>query len=157
MSRTRLADGVRRMTKSTWVTRDGITQIFNRWRPIRLPISLNHSDSDSASGGHFESDINEDEVDISLGTEALGFDWVEIDDDARNYALYVNSEFYKHAVVMETTLNQHIATVETDILRALEGQRLHASPAVTGTITTVFVQLRVELAGLFRDHCTLFR
>jgi hypothetical protein len=105
----------------------------------------------------FESDVNEDEVDFSLGSDTIGFNWVDImEDDARNYALYVNRKFYEHAVSMETTLKLRIANMETDILGALESQRLCASPAVTETVTTAFAELRVELTKLFCTHCSMF-
>ena len=143
------------MAKSTWVTRGGVTQIFNRWRPPRPPYL--QSDCDSDSGGSFDSDIAEDEIDFSLGAETLGFEWVEWDDDERHYALFVNGEFYKHAVVMENTLNQRLATMETAILGALIGQRLPVPFAVTETITTAFAQSRVELARLFLTHRNLFK
>ena len=156
MSLPRLADGVRRMSRATWVTRDGITQIFNRWRPPRPP-HLNHSDSNSDTGGSFESDVDEDEVDFSLGAETLGFDWVQWDDDERNYALFVNREFYQSAVVMETKLNHRLATVENAILGALIGQRLPVPHAVTETITKAFAESRVEVARLFYSHRNLFK
>ena len=152
----RLADGVRRMSRATWVTRDGITQIFNRWRPPRPP-RFNNSDSISDPGGSFESDVDEDEVDFSLGVETLGFDWVEWDDDERNYALFVNREFFQSAVVMETTLNHRLATVENAILAALIGQRLPVPHVVTETITKAFAESRVEVARLFYTHRNLFK
>ena len=154
MSLPRLADGVRRMSRATWVTRDGITQIFNRWRPPRPP-SFNDSDSDP--GGSFKSDVDEDEVSFSFGVETLSFDWVEWDDDERNYSLFVNREFFQSAVVMETKLNHRLATVENAILAALIGPRLPVPHVVTETITKAFAESRVEVARLFYTHRNLFK
>ena len=134
------------------MTRGGITQIFYRWRSPRLPWQFYDSNSDDRHG-NYDSDVDEDEVDFSIGSATIGFRWVDImEDDERNYALCVNRDFYEHAVSMESTLNQRIATMESDILGVLNSQRLRAAPEVTTAVTTAFAEFRVELANLFRAH-----
>lgn len=152
--RPRLADGVVRSKRRSWVTRNGLTQLYNLWRRPSLEWNTNGSDSDS--GGSWDTSVNEDEVDFSISSETLGFDWVEHPDDVRNYALFVNKRFYEDAVAMESTLNQRIDTMETEFLLALGGVRLRASPSADVTVITAFDELRVELEKLFRDHRTLF-
>lgn len=78
------------------------------------------------------------------------FDWVEYPDDARNYALYVNRRFYVNASEIEATLNERIAAMEANILGALAGHCLRASPAAAGQVISACAELRAELVVLFR-------
>ena len=131
--------------------------LFTPWRPPDLGYNPHGNGSDSGdSGGSWDTSVNEDEVDYSISSATLGFDWVEYPDDARNYALFINQRFYEDALEMENTLNQRIATMEAAILGAMEGKRLRASPAATGKVTTTFAELRAELAELFCEHRHLF-
>ena len=138
-----LDNGIVRSRRRTWLTQNGRTQLFNRWLPERPPFNLNHSDSDSTAGS-WDDTVDEDACTFSLSDETTGFDWVEYPNGPRNYALYVNRRFYVHATEMEATLNARLAAMKADILRALESQRLRASSATTGTVTTA--------VGLFREH-----
>jgi hypothetical protein len=154
----RLPNGQVRTRMRTWVTRDGLTQLFSRFCPERqVPrFNLNHSDSDSSNGGSWDDTVDEDAFSISFGDETIGFGWVEYPDDARNYALYVNRRFNVHATEMEATLNERIAAMEAEILAALAGHRLRASPAAAGQVISACAELRAELVVLFRAHRELF-
>ena len=149
--RARLADGVRRMRRATYVTRRGMTQIYSRWRPPNRLYNVG-LDSDSNDSGYFASDVNEDEVDLSLVTRTLSFSWVELDNDERSYALFHHKECYEQALAVEATLRDRIDTVENCILEALGGERLRSSPGVGTVVITAFAELRVELAELFRGQ-----
>ena len=153
--RPQLEDGIVRTRTRTWVTRNGITQLFSRWRRESLPFYPNHSDSDS-NDGSWDDTVDEDACTLSIGEETLGFDWVEYPDDARNYALYVNRRFYVNASEIEATLNERIAAMEANILGALAGHRLRASPAAAGQVISACAELRAELVVLFRAHRELF-
>jgi hypothetical protein len=128
--------------------------LFSRFSPERqVPhFNLNGSDSDSSNAGSWDDTVDEDAFSISFADETIGFGWVEYPDDARNYALWVNRRFHVHATEMEATLNERIATMEAEILAALAGHRLRASPRAVGQVVSACSELRAELVRLFRDH-----
>lgn len=153
--RPRLDNGQVHTRTRTWVTRNGITQLFSRFSPERqVPhFNLNGSDSDSSNAGSWDDTVDEDAFSISFADETIGFDWMEYPDDGRNYALWVNRRFHVHATEMEATLNARIATMEAEILAALaSGHRLRASPRAVGQVVSACAELRAELVRLFREH-----
>ena len=150
----RLADGIRRMRRVTYVTRRGLTQMYSRWRPPH-PASYVPNLSDSSGSDmseDCESDVDEDQIDFSVVSETLSFSWVESDDDECNYALFHYREFFQQSLDDETTLRDLIAAVESSILETLGSERLCAWFRVRNAVTEAFAHLRVELAELFRGQ-----
>ena len=58
----------------------------------------------------------------------------------------------RKSLVVEVTLRDRIATVESSILEALNGDPLSSNPGVRNEVITAFAGLRVELAELFRNQ-----